>query len=75
MLAKEARVSKRTLVRIESLRNVSEESRGAVQAALEARGVRFLEPEDGSGPGLRVPDDLAAPAIRRHEPGRPKPKD
>jgi hypothetical protein len=74
VLAKEAGVSKRTLVRIETLRNVSEESRGAVQAALEARGVQFLEPGEGSGPGIRVPDDLAPPAIRRHEPGRPKPK-
>lgn len=66
--------SKRTLVRIETLRNVSEESRGAVQAAHEARGVQFLEPGEGSGPGIRVPDDLAAPAIRRHVPGRPTPK-
>jgi transcriptional regulator with XRE-family HTH domain len=75
VLAKEAGVSKRTLVRIETLRTVSDESRGRVQAALEARGVTFLPPEDGIGPGMRIPDRvLTPPAIRRHEPGRAKPR-
>jgi hypothetical protein len=70
-LGKEAGVSKRTLVRIETLRNVSEESRGRVQAALEARGVEFVSPEGGRGPGLHLPEKtLTPPAVRRHEPGR-----
>ena len=71
ILAREAGVSKRTLVRIDTLRGVSEESREKVQAAFEARGVEFLAPQDGSGPGLRVPEDVVTPpTARRHEPGR-----
>jgi transcriptional regulator with XRE-family HTH domain len=72
-LAREARVSERTLVRIEKPQNVSEESIARVQAALEARGVRFLPEGDESGPGLRIPASaIAAPAVRRHEPARNK---
>ncbi|MGN6306802.1 MAG: helix-turn-helix domain-containing protein [Mesorhizobium sp.] len=71
VLAKEARVSKRTLVRVETLRNVSDESRARVQAALEARGVEFFPSEGDRGPGIRVPEKaLIAPTVRRHEPGR-----
>jgi hypothetical protein len=71
VLAKEARVSKRTLVRIETLRNVSDECRARVQLALEARGIEFFPPEGSRGPGIRVPEEvLIAPVVRRHEPGR-----
>ena len=70
-LAKEASVSKRTLVRIEKPQTVSDESLERVQAALEARGVQFLSPEEGLGPGMRIPERmLNPPAIRRHEAGR-----
>lgn len=69
-LAREAGVSERTLVRIEKPQTVSEESIARVQAALEGRGAIFLPPEGDLGPGVRIPEMvLAAPAIRRHEPG------
>lgn len=67
-LAREAGISERTLVRIETPQSVSEESIARVQAALEARGVTFL-PGEGNGPGIRIPESaLAVPAVRRHEP-------
>jgi Predicted transcriptional regulators len=70
-LAKEAGVSKRTLVRIERPQGVSKDSIARVQAALEARGVEFLPPEDGQGPGIRVPEAaLKGTAIRQHGSGR-----
>lgn len=70
-LAREAGVSERTLVRIEKPQSVSDESIARVQAALEAKGVRFLAPEEGNGPGMRIPETvLTAPAVRRHEPGK-----
>ena len=66
-LAKEAGVSKRTLVRIKRPQNVSEDSIAQVQAALEARGVEFVPPENGRGPGIRVPEAaLKDSVIRRH---------
>lgn len=68
VLAKEAGVSKRTLVRIDTLQTVSDESRGRVQAALEARGVTFLPVEGDQGPGMRIPEiSLERPVNRRHE--------
>jgi len=68
-LAREAGVSKRTLVRIEALQGVSEDSRARVQSALEARGVVFLPAGEGIGPGIGVPDKmLTAPAERRYQP-------
>jgi DNA-binding XRE family transcriptional regulator len=70
-LAREAGVSKRTLVRIEKPQSVSEESIQQVQAALESRGVEFLPPMNEGGPGLRIPASaLTSPSVRRHEPGR-----
>ncbi|MCO5083848.1 MAG: helix-turn-helix domain-containing protein [Rhizobiaceae bacterium] len=70
-LAREAGVSERTLVRIEKPQSVSEESIARVQAALEARGVQFIPPNDECGPGLRIPAaSVGPPAVRRHEPGR-----
>ena len=70
-LAREAGVSKRTLVRIEKPHSVSEESIARVQAALEARRVKFLAASDEGGPGLRIPASaVARPAVRRHEPVR-----
>jgi DNA-binding XRE family transcriptional regulator len=71
VLAKEAGVSERTLVRIETPQSVSAESLARVQAALEARGVKFLAPGGDLGPGMRIPERmLNSPAIRRHEAGR-----
>lgn len=62
---KEAGVSKRTLVQIERPQSVSEGSVARVRAALEARGVEFLAPENGQGPGIRIPEAaLKDPAIR-----------
>lgn len=67
-LAREAGVSERTLVRIEKPQNVSEESIARVQAALEARGVRFLPPLEGDGPGIRIPASaLTIPTDRKKE--------
>ena len=61
----------RTLVRIEKPQSVSEESIARVQAALEARGVKFLPSGAEVGPGLRISAwAVAPPALRRHEPGR-----
>ena len=72
-LAREAGVSERTLVRIEKPQSVSEASIARVQAALEARGVKFLSPSEEGGPGLRIPiAAIASPAVRRHEPSRPR---
>ena len=69
-LAREAGVSERTLVRIETPQSVSDESIVRVQAALEARGVKFLPANEEGGPGLRIPTAaIVLPAIRRHEPG------
>jgi len=70
-LAREAGVSERTLVRIETPQSVSLASIAKVQAALEARGVKFLPASDEDGPGLRIPPSaVKSPAVRRHEPGR-----
>lgn len=72
-LAREAGISERTLVRIEKPQSVSEEPIARVQAALEARDVKFLSAGDEGGPGLRIPASaLAAPAVRKHEPARNK---
>lgn len=69
-LAREAGVSERTLVRIEMPQTVSAASIARVQAALERRGVKFLEPEDQYGPGLRVPSAmLSPPAVRGYGTG------
>ncbi|MEP9370515.1 helix-turn-helix transcriptional regulator [Mesorhizobium sp. KR1-2] len=70
-LAKEAGVSERTLVRFETPQSVSADSLERVRAALEAWGVKFLAPEGGHGPGMRIPENtLEPPSVRRHEPGR-----
>ena len=70
VLAKEAGVSERTLVRIETPQSVSDDSLARVRAALEARGVRFLAPEGSHGPGMRIPEyTLGPPAVRRRESG------
>lgn len=70
-LAKQAGVSERTLVRIETPQSVSDDSFARVQAALEARGVQFLAPGGGHGPGMRIPEHtLEPPAVRRHEGGK-----
>jgi len=67
-LAREAGVSERTLVRIEKPQSVSDESIARVQAALEARGVRFLPPQEGEGPGIRIPASaLTIPTDRKKE--------
>ena len=70
-LSRESGVSERTLVRIETPQSVSGDSIARVQAALESRGVVFLEATEEGGPGIRVPlQALTPPAVRRHEPGR-----
>lgn len=70
-LARVAGVSERTLVRIEKPQSVSDESIAQVQAALEAKGVRFLAAKGNLGPGMRIPKPLLGPpAVRRHEPGK-----
>ncbi len=74
-LAEEARISKRSLVRLEAgdidpLLSTIE----AVKLALEKRGVVFLGPTESSGPGLRVHgsvsykwEDARAEVARRRE--------
>jgi len=70
-LAKEAGVSKRTLVRIERPERVSADSIVRVQAALERLGIEFLLPEDGRGPGIRISEQaFREPKFRRHERGQ-----
>lgn len=70
-LAREARVSERTLVRIETPQSVSSQSLARVQAALERRGVVFLAETAEGGPGLRVPTNvISSPSRRRNEAGR-----
>jgi len=54
-LAALAGVGVNTVNRFErGLRDTPAEQRGRIKAALEARGVVFLE-DDGSGPGIRFP--------------------
>ena len=68
-LAEKAGVSKRTLVRIETLQVVSEESRERVQAALEVEGIQFFSGADGLNPGISLRQDiLDQPTIRRRKP-------
>jgi len=70
-LAEKAGVSKRTLVRIETLQVVSEETRQRVQAALEAEGVCFIAGQEGHGPGISLLEEiLATPSVRQQEPRR-----
>lgn len=56
-LAVLARVSRPTLTKIELTReNVGTRSIEKVQEALEAAGIKFLPPEQGIGPGFRIPE-------------------
>jgi Transcriptional regulators len=75
-LVREAGISKRTLSRLETPLSVSEESAARVQAALEARGVVFLEATGDGGPGFRVPPEAMEPppARRRGPDGRELPR-
>lgn len=53
-LAKAAGVSEPTIKRIEGGKaSVSDDTRSAIRAALEAAGVIFVE-ENGEGPGVRL---------------------
>ncbi len=70
-LAEKAGVSKRTLVRIETLQIVSEETRERVQAALEAEGIQFFSGADSLNPGISLSQDiLDQPTIRRRKPSK-----
>ncbi len=55
-LAVQAGVSARTILKIEQEQHVKVETMRKVQAALHEMGVRFIDPRDGLGPGLHLPD-------------------
>jgi DNA-binding XRE family transcriptional regulator len=70
-LAEKAGVSKRSLVRIETLQSVSEKTRERVQTALEAEGICFVSGQEEHGPGIRLAEQiLEPPYVRRQEPRR-----
>lgn len=56
-LAARSRVSRPTLTKIElTAENVGTRSIEKVQGALEDAGITFLPPEQGLGPGFRIPE-------------------